>query len=376
MGGDKAKRAKRAKRAARTTAKSEDRARAARALPHEQVRAYVRDIFLGHGMVANDADTCAAALVQADLRGVWSHGVMRVPQYCNRLATGAIKARPAMKVSRLSAGAALVDGDDGIGLVVARRAMAEAIAIAKDHGVAIAAVKRSSHFGMAALYVMQAAHADCLGFAFTNASKALPPWGGKRAFFGTSPIAFAAPTPEGATFVVDMALSVVARGKIRHAAQMGEPIPEGCALDGDGRPTTDAAAAMAGVVLPMAGHKGAALSWMNDVLGGVYTGAAFGGEPANPTQDIDRPQLTGHLFMAMRADLFMPLDDFKARMGELDARAKAEPKADGFEAILAPGEPEARRMSDHKRHGIPLGPDVIADLKAYGDTVGAKWPFE
>lgn len=348
----------------------------ARTLPAEAVRTYVMLVFTGYGLRPFDAEICANALVAADLRGVWSHGVTRVPMYCGRLETGAAKARPDIKVTRVAPSAALVDGDDGLGLIVARRAMAEAIAIAKDQGVGLAGVRRSGHFGMAALYVMQAAEAGCLGFAFTNASKALPPWGGKRPFFGTSPIAFAAPTPPGKTFVADMAMSVTARGKIRYAAQRGESIAPGLALDAQGRPTTDPAAAMEGVLLPMAGHKGAALAWMNDVLAGVFTGAAFGGEPANPTRDLDRPQRTGHLFIAAKADLFMPLAEFTARMGELDGRVKAEPRAEGFEEILAPGEPEARRRAQREADGIPLTPDVLHNMKLWGAKVGVPWPFD
>jgi LDH2 family malate/lactate/ureidoglycolate dehydrogenase len=224
--------------------------------------------------------------------------------------------------------------------------------------------------------VTQAARENCIGFAFTNASKALPPHGGKRAFFGTSPIAFAAPTPPGKTFVADMAMSVTARGKIRYAAQRGEAIPAGVALDAEGRPTTDAAAAMEGVVLPMGAHKGAALSWMNDILAGVFTGASFGGETANPTKDLDRPQRTGHLFIAMRADLFMPLEAFQARMGELDDRVKAEPRAAGFDEIMSPGEPEARARAEREQTGLPLTADVIENMRLWGDKVGVPWPFD
>lgn len=346
-----------------------------RYLPHDRVHAYVRDLFEAHGLPREDAETCARALVTADLRGVWSHGVARVPMYCGRLLTGASKARPDIRVIAVATAAALVDGDDGVGLVVARRAMAEAIALAKQHGIGLAGVRNSGHFGMAALYVAQAAEADCLGFTFTNASKALPPHGGARPFFGTSPFAFAAPTRPGQTFLADMAMSVIARGKIRYAAQRGDPIPEGCALDAEGRPTTNAEAAMEGVLLPFGGVKGAALAWMNDVIGGVFTGAAFGGDVANPTKELDRPLKTGHVFIAMRADLFVPLAEFKARMAELERRVRAEPRAAGFDEILAPGEPEARRLADHLERGLPLTPDVIANMRAAGDRVGVPWPF-
>ncbi len=348
----------------------------ARFIDHNELRAFVTGLFAHHGLPDKDAATCANALVMADLRGVWSHGVVRMPMYCGRLRAGVANASPAITVNKVAAATAHIDGDDGLGLVVAPRAMDEAIALAHEAGIGMAGVKRSGHFGMAALYAAQAAEAGCLGLVFTNASPALPPFGAARKFFGTSPFSFAAPAGKSKpAFLIDMAMSMVARGKLKFSAQRGEPIPEGYALDAEGRPTTDGKAAFEGVVLPFAAHKGAALSWMQDILGGVFTGAAFGGEARNPFTGLDGPQGTGHLFIAIKADAFQPLATFEERMATLDDRAKALPRADGFAEILAPGEPESRATTRHEDKGVPLTPDILDALRDEGDAAGVEWPF-
>jgi LDH2 family malate/lactate/ureidoglycolate dehydrogenase len=172
-----------------------------------------------------------------------------------------------------------------------------------------------------------------------------------------------------------MACSVVARGKLKFAAQRGEAIPEGLALDRHGRPTTDGAAAFEGVVLPMGGVKGAGLSMLMDVLSGVFTGAAFGGEVRNPFTGLDGHQGTGHFFLALKADLFMAMDQFEERMETLVERVKAQPKAEGFDAIYMPGEPEALNEESRRKEGIPLTPDVVASLEQEGERVGVPFPL-
>lgn len=350
-------------------------AEGARRFDPDLLQSHVAAIFAGHGLRQEDAARAANALVRADLRGIWSHGVARSSMYCGRLAKKAANPQPRTTLERRAAAAALFDGDDGLGIVVAPRAMAAAIELAKESGVGLVGVKRSGHFGMAGLYAEQAARAGCLGWVFTNASPALPPYGARAAHFGTSPLAFAAPTPEGMPpFLIDMAMSVVARGKLKFSAQRGEPIPEGLALDAEGRPTTDGAAAFSGVVLPFGGVKGAALSWLMDLAGGTFTGAAHAGLAANPFTGTDRPQGTGHLFIAARADLFMPMEDFLERMRESILAAKALPRAEGFEEILTPGEPEARSEAKMRAEGVPLTRDVVEDLTALGESVGVSWP--
>ena len=341
----------------------------------EDLEAWLAQVFEANGLPLSDAQTAAQALVKANLRGVDSHGVARVAMYCERLRRGATNPTPEIAVTRVATAAVQVDGDDGLGLVVGRRAMAEAIDIAGECGIGLAGVRRSGHYGMAALYILQAVEAGCVGMAFTNASPALPVWGGRTPFLGTSPFAAGAPAGAGPPFVLDMACSVVARGKLKFAAQRGEAIPEGLALDRHGRPTTDGAAAFEGVVLPMGGVKGAGLSMLMDVLSGVFTGAAFGGEVRNPFTGLDGHQGTGHFFLALKADLFMAMDQFEERMETLVERVKAQPKAEGFDAIRMPGEPEALNEESRRKEGIPLTPDVVASLEQEGERIGVPFPL-
>ncbi len=340
----------------------------------ELLEDWLQKVFKAYHMPPADAQISARALVSASLRGVDSHGVARTAMYCERLRRKVANPTPDIKVAYPKPAAALVDGDDGIGLVVGHRAMAEAVSIAKSNGIGLAGVKRSGHYGMGALYVLQAIASDCIGLAFTNASPALPVWGGRGKFLGTSPFTAGAPTGEDPPFVLDMACSVVARGKLKFAAQRGEAIPEGLALDRNGRPTTDGAEAFAGVMLPMAGVKGAGLSLLMEVLSGVFTGAAFGGEVGNPFTALDGPQGTGHFFMAMRADLFMPMASFEERMQTLAHRVRQQPRAEGFDEILMPGEPEFRNERERQEAGIPLTPDIMESLKSEGEMVGIPFP--
>ena len=331
-------------------------------------------VFETYGLSSSDALTVSQALIKASLRGVDSHGVARVAMYCERLRRGVANPTPEIEVTRVAPAAALVDGDDGLGLVVGPRAMDAAITIARENGIGLAGVKRSGHYGMAALYVLQAVSAGCAALAFTNASPALPVWGGRTAFLGTNPLAAGAPVGEAPPFVLDMACSTMARGKLKFAAQRGEPIPEGLALDRWGRPTTDGAEAFKGVVLPMGGVKGSGLSMLMEVLSGVLTGAAFGGEVRNPFTGLDGPQNTGHFFLALRTDLFMAREDFEDRMQTLRERVTTQPRAQGWPEILMPGEPEHRNEAKRRREGIPLTPDVLASLQSEGERVGLPFP--
>jgi LDH2 family malate/lactate/ureidoglycolate dehydrogenase len=339
----------------------------------DKLEKWVQRVFERYDLPLEEALTAAQALVKANLRGVDSHGVARVPMYCARLRQRVANPLPDIAVTRVAPAAALVDGDNGLGLVVGRRAMAEAIAIAREYGIGLAGVKRSGHYGMAALYILQAVEAGCVGLAFTNASPALPVWGGRTPFLGTSPFAAGTPTGAAPPFVLDMACSIVARGKLKFAAQRGDPIPEGLALDKQGRPTTDGAEAFEGVVLPMGGVKGAGLAMLMDVLSGVFTGAAFGGDVRNPFTGLDGPQHTGHFCMALKADLFMPMDAFQARMQTLAERVKAQPRAEGVDEILMPGEPEDRKEQERRVQGIPLTPDVVLALQSEGERVGVAF---
>lgn len=345
--------------------------------PAADVQPFVAHLFESQGVPAEDAARVAECLVQADLRGVSSHGVGRVPIYIERLRRGLVNPRPAMTVERPATVAARVDGDNGLGFLVGTKSMETAIGIAREHGLGFVLAYHSNHFGMAASYLKQAVAAGLAAFVFTNASPAMPIWGGRAPLLGTSPFAFAAPAGSGRPAVMlDMAMSVVARGKVRRAMQRNEPIPLGWALDKDGRPTTDAKAGYEGVVLPFGGVKGSGLSLMMEILAGVMSGANFGGEVRNQYFDFDTPQNVGHCFIAIRPDLFMPMQAFEARMGDLSSRAKATERAEGVDEILLPGEPEERITARREHDGIPLDSQELQQLVAEADTCGVPVPLQ
>lgn len=341
-------------------------------LSAEEAEALGRAVLIASGVPERDARIVAGCLVRADLRGVDTHGLVRLPGYLERISRGLLDPAPTLEIEPIAPVAAALDGKDGFGFVTATRAMEAALAMAETHGIGLVGVRNSTHFGMAASYLLQALEADHAALAFTNASRALPPWGGKAELFGTSP--FGVAFPGDPPFLLDMAPTIVARGKIRKAAREDRPIPEGWALDAEGRPTTDAAAALAGVLLPIGGPKGAALSMMMDIFGGLFTGARFAGEVGNQYADFERPQGVGHLFVALRPDLFLPRDEIAARMAHLAATVKASPKAKGVDEILMPGEPEARTEAVRRRDGIPYRRDDLAPLLDRAREAGLDLP--
>lgn len=339
------------------------------------LRDFVARLFVHEGVPEADAATVADCLVEANLRGVDTHGVFRAQPYLKRLRLGLVEPRADIRVRRVAAAAAEVDGGNGFGAVIGTRAMAEAVALARESGVGLVSIRHSNHYGMAAYYVLQAIAAGMVGMAFTNSSPALPPWGGRQPFLGTAPMAVGVPGGRRGPFVLDIAMSVLARGNVYMAAKRGEVIPPGLALDSEGRPTTDPQALIdGGTMLPFGGVKGAGLSMLMDILGGVLSGAAFAGGVGNPHKTFDRPQDVGHLFICYRPDLFMPLDAFRARMDTLVETVKAQPRAAGFDEILIPGEREARTKERRARSGIPLAPEVLQALNDEGAPLGLTLP--
>lgn len=329
----------------------------------DEVFALARDLLLAHDVPTDDAEIIANCLVSADLRGVDTHGVLRLPGYLDRVRRGLINPRAKIEVKRVTPVSAAVDGQNGFGCVVATRAMGEAIAIARDFGIGVVGARQSTHFGMAASYVLQAIEDGFVGLVFTNSSASMPPWGGRKPIFGTGPLAVGAPGGRLGPFVLDMSPAVAARGKIRKALRRGENIPEGYALDADGRPTADPTKALQGVILPVGGAKGSGIAMMMDIFGGVLTGAAFAGGVGDMYKDFERPQNVGHFFWAMRPDLFVSMEEYKARMDTLLARVHDCPMADGFTEVLVAGELEAQQEVIRRKHGIPYSTDEISALQ-------------
>ncbi|HMH19545.1 MAG TPA: Ldh family oxidoreductase [Burkholderiales bacterium] len=337
---------------------------------HDEADAFARALLAAHGVPKKDAATVAACLVGADLRGVDTHGLTRLPVYLERVRRGLVNPRPKLFPKRIASAAAALDGQNGFGFVIGTRAMAEAISLARKSGVGIVAARRSTHFGMAASYVLQALDAGFVSLVFTNASRAMPPWGGREGLLGTSPLAAGAPGGKLAPFVLDMSPAVAARGKIRIAEKRGEKIPLGYALDAEGRPTTDPTEALKGVVLPIGGHKGSGLSMLMDIFGGVLSGAAFAGDVADQYKAFDRSQNVGHFFLAMKPDLFISKKEYRSRMDTLVERVRACPRAEGFDEILLPGEPESREEEKRRRTGIPYSAAEIDPLQEEAARAG------
>ncbi|KAJ6012647.1 malate dehydrogenase [Penicillium canescens] len=321
------------------------------------------------GLSPEDAKTMADCLVLADIRGVDTHGLSRLPQYLDRVSNGRVNAKPGFQLTEKTPVVAHLDGDNGFGFVVATRAMEEAIKRAEVYGIGMVIANHSNHFGMGATYVMQALEKDMISLVFTNSAKQMPPFGGKETLLGISPFAAGAPSGKEVPFILDMAPSVVAKGKIRRAARRGESIPLGWALDADGNPTTDADIALNGSMAPIGGPKGSGIAILMDIMSGVLTGAAFGGEVGDQYKDT-KPQNVGHCFIVLKPDIFISSDDFKSRMDTLAQRVHGVTPAPGFNEVLFPGEPEHRLGTQRRKEGIPYA-DVerqmfIDAAKQYG----------
>ncbi|HEV2675114.1 MAG TPA: Ldh family oxidoreductase [Aliidongia sp.] len=328
----------------------------------------VSGIFTKRGLSGAHAARVAECLIEADMRGVPTHGISRIPIYAKRLRLGLVNAQPAFTFETPTPVIARLDGDNAMGFVVGTHAMNAAIERAQIYGIGLVAACHSNHFGMATAYLLQAVEAGMAAMVLTNASPTMPIWGGKVPFLGTSPLGLAVPGGAEPPLLLDMATSVAARGKIRRAIQRGETIPEGWALDEHGRPTTDAEAAYRGVVLPLGGPKGSGLSLMMEALAGVMAGAAFGGQVRDQYADFTAPQNVGHCFLAFRPDLFLPPGQYQADMDELVRRAKANPLAEGFDEILMPGERESRRVAEQRLHGVAIA-QADLDMLAAEETM-------
>ena len=332
---------------------------------------YVKGVLEGNGVPTKNAAIVAKCLVAADLRGVDTHGVNRVPSYMARIRQGVLDAKAQPTLHEATPVVAQVDAHNAFGFIAAHLGMSKAIDMAKTFGIGMVSIKHSNHFGMSAWIVQQAIDAGTMSLVFTNSSPALPVWGGKEKLMGVSPIACGAPAGKEKPFILDMAPSVAARGKIYKAKRRGEKIPMDWALDSEGRQTDDPAAALDGVMLPMGGPKGSALSIMMDVFSGVLSGSAFAGHVTNP-YDPSKPADVGHFLVAIKPDLFMSLEDFKERMDYLYQRCVGSEKMAGVNRIYFPGEIEQITEETRRREGIPYMEAEIVALNEEAERVGAE----
>jgi LDH2 family malate/lactate/ureidoglycolate dehydrogenase len=343
---------------------------------HERLLDFGTAVDAGVGMPEADARLVADTLVQADLWGHQSHGVLRLGWYWERLRNGVMRpvTQPEFVVD---AGAiAVIDGHDGVGQVLARHAMQEAVRRARAHGIGAVGVRNSNHFGTCMYYTMAGARQGCVMLLTSNGGPAMAPWGGRKKIVGTNPWSIAAPAGNLPPFCVDMANTGVARGKIYLARNRRQPIPEGWAINAAGEPTTDPQEAIDGIILPMAGHKGYAIAAMVDMMSGVLTGSGFLSAVHSPYKTAQKSNC-GHMMIAMNIEAFQPLAQFHRRMEAFIGELKSVPLAKGYDEVFYPGEMEARNDAKNRTLGLALPEDTRADLQRIARATGleAKLPL-
>jgi len=335
---------------------------------HDKLTAFTAACFEKLGLAPADARLVAETLVESNLRGVDSHGVVRLPHYATRLRKGSIKPRPSITVKRTGPATAMVEGDAGMGQLVAVRAMNEAIALARESGVGAVGARNSSHCGAMAYFVEMAVKEGMIGIALTHTDPIMAPTGMKRNFLGSNPIAFGAPGGDAPPIVVDMATTNVAWGKIIVARQEGKTIPPDWGVDAEGKPATDPHKVSG--LAPMAGPKGYALAAMIEVLCAHLTGVPFGTHVVRMYGDLDQPRNLGHFMLAIDIARFTNPATFKAGIDLFAREIHAEEPVDPARPPLAPGEPERLTAAKRLKTGVPLGEGVLADLNSLARELG------
>jgi L-2-hydroxycarboxylate dehydrogenase (NAD+) len=338
-------------------------------VPVTAVTALMTDSFVAAGLPAADAARCAERMTQADLTGADGHGVLRLPQYVRRLKARGFNAHPHITVSRTAPATALVDGDNGMGHLVMTRATNEAIAMARDTGVAWVGVRRSNHAGPAGLYAeMPAAHGMIGLYAAVANANHMATWGGTDLLLGTNPLAIGVPSGSGA-LVLDMATSIVAYGTVKKYALREQPMPEGWFVNpATGAAITDPNRSHDGILLPMGEYKGSGLALMLGLLGGVLNGAAFGRDVVDFNADDTSETNTGHFIVAIDIVRFVPLATFTAEVDRHVRDFRQSKRLPGVDAIRLPGDRRAQCREERLRDGVPIAPALLAQL----DTLAAE----
>lgn len=346
---------------------------------HQRLERFVGLVFQRLGLPEADAMTAAKVLVMADLRGVDSHGVIRLSLhkwYVKALRDGIINPKPRVQIMSETPASALIEGDGGMGMVVGRQAAELAIEKARRVGVGMVAVRNSRHFGMSAYYAMLALPHEMIGISMTNAGRQVVPTFGQEAKYGTNPICLAAPTLEEIPFVLDMATTTAAAGKLEVAARSAHPIPLGWALDDKSEPTTDPLAAQrARKLLPLGGtrdggsHKGYGLAVMVEILCGVLTGTLACTTP--PETGV-----RGHFFGAINIAAFRPVEEFKRELDNLLRYLKSTPPEKGQNRVYVAGEIEHETTQERSVKGIPLHASTITRLRELSEQLNVPYDLE
>ena len=326
-----------------------------------QLKSIIKKIFIKHKLSNEHANVCTNAIINAELVGASSHGVSRVKMYCDRIKKKLINPQPKIKFKKISNSIFHVDANNGMGFISADKAIKKAIYCAKKTGFSLVGIKNSSHYGLSGYYAEQAVKKNLIALCFTNAPPAIAPYGSRKAFFGTNPVCFGAPSGSKVPFIFDASVSKINRGKIRYAAKTNKKIPIGSALDKKGQPTTDPNKALQGVQLPISGFVGSGLAWIVDILSGVITGGNHAGKVKDPFDDFSGPQNVGHLFIVFKPNLFVK--DYNKRIKENIRLVKKLPKIKGTSDILYPGQNKFQRYKKNMKKNIKIPKTILDDLK-------------
>ena len=335
-----------------------------RSFPAKRLETFIASAFGSLGFPERDASICAARMIEADLRGVDTHGIFRLPHYCQRIRAGGVNLHPNVHAVRENAVTALVDGDNAMGHIVLTYAMQLAIRKASEAGLAWIGTFNGNHAGCAGVYsTMPLAH-DMIGVYMTVANgNHMPPWGGVERILGTNPISFAIPAGKEPPIALDIATTVVAQGKVKLAAQKGETMPVGWMIDRKGQPLTDPKRSGEGFLLPIGGYKGYGLNVVIGMLAGVLNGATFGRNVVDFTKDVATKNNSGHMILAMRVDNFQPVEAFKKEMDRVIREIRESERMEGVDRIWLPGEMEFYMMRERRERGIPLNSALVGQLR-------------
>ena len=332
---------------------------------------FVVEVLSSVGVPRADASIVADCLLTANLSGIDSHGVVRLAHYVTRLRNGTIRAQPELHFEQRAPSMGIMDGGDGLGHVVTYHACTHAMRLAEESGSGSVSVRNSSHFGMTGFYILRMVSAGYAGMMMTATDAFQIPFGSRAPFFGTNPIAFGVPT-DGIPVILDMATTSIPYGKIAIAQTEGREIPPDWGFDAEGKPTTDPNA-IAGLH-PIAGPKGSGLAMIIDIFCSVLSGMPWGPHINAMYGELDAPRKLGHFIAVYDVKRLMPLETFKARLGEMLSEFNALPPAEGFEQVYYPGQIEGLQRERRRAEGIPIDPGLYQELAELGARFGVPFP--
>jgi LDH2 family malate/lactate/ureidoglycolate dehydrogenase len=337
----------------------------------DRVQRFIAQAFASVGMPERDAADVAALMTRADLLGADGHGIFRLPQYLRRIRAGGINLRPMVRVVHERGATGLIDGDNGMGHLVVKRATELAIEKARSNGIGWVGCKMSNHAGPASLYASMVADAGMVGIYFAvGSANHMAPWGGLELLLSTNPVAIAVPTAQGPSVVLDMATTVAAYGKVKIKAQKNEPMPEGWMIDKQGQPLTDPKRANDGLLLPIGGYKGYGLSLMIGLLAGTLNGAAMGRDVIDFNKDDTSTTNTGQAIAAIDICAFGDKDTFLAAVDQLVGALKESQTLPGVDRVRVPGEGSAATLKKRQQDGIPFSDELLSVLNSVADECG------